>query len=258
MRIQPSSTTHVRPHFTPLNPPRELRQPRQGNDVLQLQRELLEAGFDPGPLDGKFGPKTEAAVRAYQRARGLKPDGIVGPKTRSALQREDDFTPAPRPPVALDPAPPAPPVSSDEQEQRQNIVEIAQGEVGTMETGDNGGDVTRYPEYFGRGAEKYCADFVSWVFTQAGIPLDQYNCQTLKNYLVQNGQWKGKSDPQPGDLVLFDWDGDGTADHVGIVKSVNADGTLTTIEGNTSGPGGQGVHEKTRTLDAVLGFGYPG
>ena len=58
--------------------------------------------------------------------------------------------------------------------------------------------------------------------------------------------------------MLFDWDGDRAADHMGIVKSVNANGTLTTIEGNTTRPGHhQGVWEKTRTMDTILGFGNP-
>ncbi len=258
MRIDPSPSVRVRTSLPTLREPRTLRQPMSGDDVRQLQRELAEAGFDPGPIDGKFGPQTEAAVRAYQRARGLDVDGVVGPQTRGALRQEDDFTPAPRPPVSLDPTPRPPVVSGSEAEQRQRILELAQGEVGTLETGDNGGDVLKYPNYFGRGREKYCADFVSWVFSQAGIPLDQYNCESLKNHLIQNGQWKGRSNPQPGDLVLFDFNGDGTADHVGIVKSVNADGTITTIEGNTSGEGGQGVHEKRRAMDHVVGFGYPG
>jgi hypothetical protein len=48
------------------------------------------------------------------------------------------------------------------------------------------------------------------------------------------------------------------ADHVGLVKRVNENGTLTTIEGNTSGPGGQqGVWEKTHSWDLVMGFGSP-
>lgn len=53
--------------------------------VLELQRALARDGFDPGPLDGKFGSGTERAVRAFQRANGLDVDGVVGPHTRRAL-----------------------------------------------------------------------------------------------------------------------------------------------------------------------------
>jgi peptidoglycan hydrolase-like protein with peptidoglycan-binding domain len=38
-------------------------------------------GPDPGPIDGIFGPKTEAAVRAYQTDQGVESDGIVGDRT---------------------------------------------------------------------------------------------------------------------------------------------------------------------------------
>lgn len=62
-----------------------LRKGASGSAVEDLQRKLKEAGFDPGEIDGKMGPKTEAAVRAYQRAKGLQVDGIVGPQTRAAL-----------------------------------------------------------------------------------------------------------------------------------------------------------------------------
>jgi peptidoglycan hydrolase-like protein with peptidoglycan-binding domain len=260
MRIQTSSHVAVRTTLPTITQPRDLRQPMAGSDVRELQRQLAAAGYDPGPIDGEFGPKTEAAVRAYQRAHGLKADGIVGPLTRGMLSHNDDFTPRPRPPVSLDPTPRPPTVSASEAAQRQRILEIAQDEVGTQETGQNGGDVLKYPQFFGRGQEKYCADFVSWVCTQAGVPLNEYNCESLKNHLIRDGKWKGKNDPQPGDLVLFDWDGDGKADHVGIVKSVNADGTITTIEGNASPDGGgtQGVVEKRRSTNQVLGYGYPG
>lgn len=53
--------------------------------VRDIQGELLNAGHDPGPLDGIFGSKTDAALRAFQQARGLTVDGIVGPATWAAL-----------------------------------------------------------------------------------------------------------------------------------------------------------------------------
>lgn len=53
--------------------------------VQRIQHELARKGFDPGPIDGVWGRKTEKAVRAYQLANGLLADGIVGPKTSAAL-----------------------------------------------------------------------------------------------------------------------------------------------------------------------------
>lgn len=62
-----------------------MRSGTSGAGVEDLQKKLKEAGFDPGPIDGSFGPKTQAAVKAYQQAKGLAVDGIVGPQTRAAL-----------------------------------------------------------------------------------------------------------------------------------------------------------------------------
>ena len=53
--------------------------------VLQLQ--LARAGYPPGPIDGRYGPRTEQAVTRFQAARGLLADGIAGPVTLAALSR---------------------------------------------------------------------------------------------------------------------------------------------------------------------------
>jgi hypothetical protein len=53
--------------------------------VEELQQALSSAGYDPGPADGTFGRRTEAAVIAFQQANGLSADGVVGPETASAL-----------------------------------------------------------------------------------------------------------------------------------------------------------------------------
>jgi len=49
----------------------------KGAKVKDMQKMLKAAGFDPGPLDGLFGPRTEAALKAYQRATGAKVDGTL-------------------------------------------------------------------------------------------------------------------------------------------------------------------------------------
>ncbi len=63
-----------------------LKQGSRGPAVAFLQVALTRAGYDPGPIDGIFGGQTFLAVQRFQRANGLSPDGIVGPKTQDALE----------------------------------------------------------------------------------------------------------------------------------------------------------------------------
>ena len=63
-----------------------LKSGSRGDDVTALQRLLKLRGADPGEIDGVFGPKTEAAVEAFQGKAGLDVDGIAGPKTMEALK----------------------------------------------------------------------------------------------------------------------------------------------------------------------------
>lgn len=55
--------------------------------VKSVQRRLAYHGFDPGTTDGDFGPRTEEAVKSFQKSRDLDVDGVVGPMTWKALNQ---------------------------------------------------------------------------------------------------------------------------------------------------------------------------
>lgn len=57
--------------------------------VRGVQRRLIELGFEPGEIDGHFGPDTEKAVKAFQEKYELEADGVVGPKTWERLNSPD-------------------------------------------------------------------------------------------------------------------------------------------------------------------------
>jgi len=58
--------------------------------IKQVQLALKKAGFYKGDIDGKQGPRTKEAIRVFQKARGLKVDGVVGKATWQALSRYSD------------------------------------------------------------------------------------------------------------------------------------------------------------------------
>jgi len=218
-----------------------IQQGAKGSEVTELQQLLNKYGFNCS-VDGNFGPNTAAEVRAYQSSRGLGVDGVVGPATWNALLSGAGAVQGTTGTAA----------SGD---LRQRILQVAEGEIGTLEYGDtNTGPCTKYPGYFGRGAESWCADFASWVLTHAGYSFNNPWCPGIVSNARANGTWTHS--PQAGDLVLFDWDGDGVADHVGIVKSVNGDGSIETIEGNSDKPGTSqsGVWEHTRYPSTIMGY----
>lgn len=126
------------------------------------------------------------------------------------------------------------------------MVALAQGEIGVGETGGNN-ESPRIREYRSAtaGAENtpgpWCAYFVSWLAKEAGAPIGAGGngtgyVPTLEAWGRQEGRFAdfGSYQPAPGDVVIFDWGGDGTADHTGIVERVDPDGTIHTIEGNAS------------------------
>jgi N-acetylmuramoyl-L-alanine amidase len=76
--------------------------PQPSPEVRELQLALMAAGFDPGPIDGLFGRRTEGTVASFQASQGLIVDGEAGPETRAALEsgRDEDAAAA----EALSPA----------------------------------------------------------------------------------------------------------------------------------------------------------
>jgi hypothetical protein len=137
----------------------------------------------------------------------------------------------------------------------QQALQIAQGEVGVTEQPPGSNDSPRIAQYrqatAGSGIGPWCAYFVSWAAQQAGTPLGEVgqgfgSVSALGSWAQRTGRWSPAAagqPPQPGDLIV--WGGQ----HVGIVESVDPDGSIHTIEGNSStavtrrthGPDGDGA-----------------
>lgn len=104
------------------------------------------------------------------------------------------------------------------------------------------GNVGGYPywSWYGfNGRVEWCACFVSWCYNKAGKSEPRFaGCQSQGvPWFTSRGQWgaRGYKNIAPGDAIFFDWDGDGGADHVGIV--IGTDGSrVYTVEGNSVMP----------------------
>ena len=95
----------------------------------------------------------------------------------------------------------------------------------------------QYPgiPYYGTNGVPYCAMFVSWVFNQVGAKcagLPAAYCPYIVRHAKAAKKTVSKANAKPGDVVLFDWEGNGVADQVGIVEKNNGS-SMTCIEGNT-------------------------
>ncbi len=105
----------------------------------------------------------------------------------------------------------------------------------------------------------WCAAYAMNMLNDYGV-LDTSSCSnvnycpTIRNWAKENNIWEGAQSgyvPNAGDAVLFDWEGDGTADHIGVVEKVE-NGKVYTIEGNTS----DAVHRREYDLNSGNLLGY--
>lgn len=121
--------------------------------------------------------------------------------------------------------------------------------------------------YFGESGVPYCAMFISYCLDWAGVTAAGIPGAYVPWILSANsdaGRLVANEDAQPGDLVMFDWQGDGVADHIGIVEENHPDeGWMQTIEGNTSPSSGGsqsnggGVYRRARNYGSIIGVARP-
>ena len=136
---------------------------------------------------------------------------------------------------------------------RNKIIQIAQNEIGYKEYANK---KTKYGDWFGMNDE-WCNIFVSWVCNQAGVSTEivpkQSYVPTTYQWFNSKGKFKkrGTYTPQKADIILFDYNQNGTPDHIGFVEKVE-NGIVTTIEGNKS----KQVMRCTYNLNNVGIFGY--
>ncbi|MCD8018104.1 MAG: VWA domain-containing protein [Clostridiales bacterium] len=149
----------------------------------------------------------------------------------------------------------------------EDVVAIAESQIGYTEsivnyTLDDDGEThkgyTRYGAWYGNKYGDWCAMFVSFCLHYAGVPESDFpetsgvNAWTVS--LDDMGLYATDCTPSAGDLVFFDNDGDGTADHVGIVTKVDEDtGKITIIEGDYD----DAVKQNTYSLSDsdIIGYG---
>jgi len=116
-----------------------------------------------------------------------------------------------------------------------DLVTIATKEIGTIETGNNH---TKYGVFTKHDGLPWCGSFVMWCAAQIKQPIPNVVYTPAGVAAFQGiGLWANAATakPKPGDIVFFDFvEGGAPVEHVGIVVKDNGDGTVTTIEGNTS------------------------
>ena len=136
----------------------------------------------------------------------------------------------------------------------QAIVEVALTQVG------NQGGQPYWSWYGFNSRVEWCACFVSWCadqcgYIESGLVPKFAGCVDGANWFKSNGKWQDRTyEPKAGDIIFFDWEGDGTTDHVGIVEKCE-NGTVYTVEGNS----GDACKQRQYAVGSsnIYGYGIP-
>lgn len=241
------------------------------NAVTAIQTRLTLLGIDPGGIDGRFGFGTDNAVRLFQAratdASGdpLDVDGIVGPDTWEALFGNGSVTTSRE-------------LGGAQSKLTAKVLEIAADEVGVREVPPGSNRGPKVDQYLSAVStsllgKAWCTAFLYWVFLKASTDLGIANPFPQTAGVHNAWRLSGKSRPaadivtaaeaakdpslvRPG--AVFFIDTGGGLGHVGLVVA-NLNGTLVTIEGNTSDGGsreGIGVFRRTTRKISKINLGF--
>ena len=150
------------------------------------------------------------------------------------------------------------------------LMAVCAEDVGYVEGKNND---TKFGKWYGLNFNPWCAMSASKKFFDAGLiktvaannkPKGYASCAEWYKYLVKNHQLVPVGQAQAGDLIFYDWNGDGIPDHVGICKGNNKTlKYLNVYEGNTSSGNagsqnnGDGYYLRKRTYGNIIGIGRP-
>lgn len=228
-----------------------------GADVTELQKALKANRFGrsyyDGPVDGEYGPLTAQAVHRAEYWIGVKvPDQKTSGNLYAYLTGAKPLTRAMSRRRAKRIR-----VMETRKPLRVKAFELALTQVGTTED-PPGSNRQKYGAWYGFNGVAWCAIFCSWCYHFAGSV--SFNPKLGRwaycPYVVSDAR-AGRNglsiatSPKRGDLVLYDWNNDGVADHIGMFDAWidEAAGTFASVEGNTSptdaSNGGMVVHYGT-------------
>ncbi|MFY9223123.1 MAG: TIGR02594 family protein [Blastocatellia bacterium] len=225
-----------------------LREGSRGPAVAEMQQQLKQLGFNPGPADGVFGPRTEAAVKSFQQSRGITSDGVFGPQSRAAMS-QPAVNNGSRPAMG----------NGGVDGVRNNAstngspswLNIARGEIGTKEIAGSR-DNQRIIEYhsttgkFGDDEVPWCASFVNWTLKEAGIK--GTGSAMARSFL----NWGKPTEPKPGAVVVFSRGNNPSQGHVGFYLGTEGN-MVKVLGGNQSDQVKVSYYPKS----SVLGYRWP-
>lgn len=230
-----------------------------GVDVASAQTILKNLGYYNGKMDGIYGEQTGAATKAAKWDLGYAEKNVTSVFDDALLNFLIDLN---KPTLLMKRRAS---IRHNKSTLGDKALHVASGYIGMSEQ-PAGSNKVMFSEWYGMTGP-WCLMFVTYCFVKAGsktfIKGSKY---AYCPYLLTDAKASRnglrvipKADVRTGDIVLFDWNRDGTADHVGIVAKPPAKkkATFTTIEGNTSGTNpsdGGMVATMSRVTSDVIAF----